>query len=102
MVCFEKDGMNFTVDENAATSYERNGWARVPIGGVPSVTSKMNIGKKETVKEEFTEEKKYTKTEINRMKTEELKKLAESLEIKVTEESTGEKLKSEIISELKL
>ena len=46
--------------------------------------------------------RKYSKSEISRMKTDELKALAPTLGIEVTEESTGAKLKEEIIEKLGL
>ena len=53
-----------------------------------------------TVKKE--EEKKYSKSDISRMSTSDLKTLAPTLGIEVTEESTGAKLKEEIIEKLGL
>ena len=53
-----------------------------------------------TVKKE--EEKKYSKSDISRMSTADLKALAPTLGIDVTEESTGAKLKEEIIEKLGL
>ena len=46
--------------------------------------------------------KQYSKSEIQRMSTENLKTLAPTLGIDVTEESTGAKLKEEIIARLGL
>ena len=48
------------------------------------------------------EEKKYSKSDISRMSTADLKTLAPTLGIEVTEESTGAKLKEEIIAKLGL
>lgn len=48
------------------------------------------------------EEKKYSKSDISRMSTSDLKELAPTLGIEVTEESTGAKLKEEIIAKLDL
>lgn len=55
----------------------------------------------------FAEEKednkrKYSKSEISRMSTDDLKAFAPTLGIDVTEESTGAKLKEEIIEKLGL
>lgn len=44
----------------------------------------------------------FTKTEINRMSVDDLKILAPTLGIEVTEESTGAKIKEEIIEKLGL
>ena len=48
------------------------------------------------------EEKQYSRSEISRMSTADLKELAPTLGIEVTEESTGAKLKEEIIAKLGL
>lgn len=48
------------------------------------------------------EEKQYSRSEISRMSTADLKALAPTLGIEVTEESTGAKLKEEIIEKLGL
>ena len=53
----------------------------------------------DTVKKE---EKTYSKSDISRMSTADLKTLAPTLGIEVTEESTGAKLKEEIIAKLGL
>lgn len=47
-------------------------------------------------------EKPYTKTDISRMSASDLKELAPKFGIEVTEESTGAKLKEEIIAKLGL
>ena len=52
--------------------------------------------------EEQKQEKQYTKSEISRMSTADLKALAPTLGIEVTEESTGAKLKKEIVEKLGL
>ena len=52
--------------------------------------------------EEQKQEKQYTKTDITHMSTADLKTLAPTLGIEVTEESTGAKLKEEIIEKLGL
>ena len=52
--------------------------------------------------EEQNQEKQYTKSDISRMSTADLKMLAPTLGIEVTEESTGAKLKEEIIEKLGL
>ena len=48
------------------------------------------------------EEKQYSRSEISRMSTADLKALAPTLGIEVTDESTGAKLKEEIIAKLGL
>ena len=62
---------------------------------VKAVEKTANTFKKE-------EEKKYSKSDISRMSTADLKTLAPTLGIEVTEESTGAKLKEEIIEKLGL
>lgn len=52
--------------------------------------------------EEQKQGKQYTKSEISRMSTADLKTLAPTLGIEVTEESTGAKLKEEIVAKLGL
>ena len=52
--------------------------------------------------EEQKQEKQYTKSDITHMSTADLKTLAPTLGIEVTEESTGAKLKEEIIAKLGL
>ena len=47
-------------------------------------------------------EKQYTKSDISRLSTADLKTLAPTLGIEVTEESTGAKLKEEIVAKLGL
>lgn len=48
------------------------------------------------------QEKSYSKSDISRMSTADLKTIAPTLGIEVTEESTGAKLKEEIIAKLGL
>ena len=48
------------------------------------------------------EEKQYSRSEISRMSSADLKALAPTLGIEVTDESTGAKLKEEIIAKLGL
>ena len=55
----------------------------------------------ETVTEK-SDVKQYSKSDISRMSTADLKALAPILGIEVTEESTGAKLKEEIIEKLEL
>ena len=55
-----------------------------------------------TKEEHKVDGKQYSKSEIQRMSTADLKTLAPTLGIDVTEESTGAKLKEEIIARLGL
>ena len=66
---------------------------------VKSVTKTADIPHEQ---EEQKQGKQYTKSEISRMSTADLKALAPTLGIEVTEESTGAKLKEEIIAKLGL
>lgn len=70
-----------------ASAFIRNGWS---------------LTDKNTTKVDVKEEKKYSKSDISRMSTAALKTLASTLGIEVTEESTGAKLKEEIIAKLGL
>lgn len=73
-------------DKNQLAAFLNNGWAKV-----------------ETAKEiPETPAKQYSKSEILHMSTTDLKKFAPALGIDVTEESTGAKLKEEIIAKLGL
>lgn len=101
MVCFRKDGMTMTVSENAATSFERNGWVRQPVNGAPVCDDAADVVA-EDKKEETLAGPAYTKTDISRMNLDNLKTLAAELGIEVTEESTGNKLKPAIIEKLGL
>lgn len=104
-----KDGVKMAVqDGNHLAAFLNNGW--VMVGSeLSQVANKANAevterAAKETSGSVATEdsEKKYTKSEIQRMSTADLKALAPTLGIEVTEESTGAKLKEEIIAKLGL
>lgn len=66
---------------------------------VKAVKKTADVPKK---REEQKQEKQYTRSDISRMSTADLKALAPTLGIDVTEESTGAKLKEEIIAKLGL
>ena len=66
---------------------------------VKAVKKTADISNKQ---EEQKQEKQYTKSDITHMSTADLKTLAPTLGIEVTEESTGAKLKEEIIAKLGL
>ena len=70
-----------------ASAFIRNGWTRTE--------SEKNVTNNSTVKQ-------YSRSDISRMSTADLKTLAPTLGIEVTEESTGAKLKEEIIEKLGL
>ena len=77
-----------------------------PDGSVNAYDENGNVVEKvdaETVKELQEEAgKQFSKSEITRMSTADLKALAPTLGIEVAEESTGAKLKEEIIAKLGL
>ena len=104
-----KDGVKMAVqDANQLDAFLNNGWAMIG-SELSQVANKANAEVTEraaketsgTVTTEYSE-KKYTKSEIQRMSTADLKALAPNLGIEVTEESTGAKLKEEIIAKLDL
>lgn len=63
---------------------------------------KIEVEAESKDEDEVETKTKYTKTEINRMSTADLKELAPTLGIEVTEESTGADLKKGIIEALGL
>ena len=83
-----------------ASAFIRNGWGVVQ----EEVNEEANNVKedKEDEKPKAEDEYRYSKSEISRMSTADLKALAPTLGIEVTEESTGAKLKEEIIAKLGL
>lgn len=89
MTVLVKDEIRMTVrDGNHLAAFLNNGW-------------KVADSQK-AEKPEGNTEKQYTKSDISRMSTADLKALAPTLGIEVTEESTGAKLKEEIIAKLGL
>lgn len=85
-------------DGNQLAAFLNNGWKIAE-------EKKSTIAVPENVEKSIAEgntDKEYTKSEISRMKTDDLKALAPTLGIEVTEESTGAKLKEEIIAKLGL
>ena len=84
------DGALDTNPDGSVNAYDENG----------NVVGKVDA---ETVKElQEQAGKQFSKSEISRMSTADLKTLAPTLGIEVTEESTGAKLKEEIIAKLGL
>lgn len=84
-----KDGVRMAArDGNQLAAFLNNGWSVVDTA--------------EKTEDTETSLKQYSKSEIQRMSTAELKTLAPTLGIDVTEESTGAKLKEEIIAKLGL
>ena len=89
MTVLVKDGIRMAVrDGNHLAAFLNNGW-------------KVADSQK-AEKPEENAVKQYSKSDISRMSTADLKTLAPTLEIEVTEESTGAKLKEEIVAKLGL
>ena len=89
MTVLVKDGIRMAVrDGNHLAAFLNNGW-------------KVDDSKK-AEKPEENAVKQYSKSDISRMSTADLKTLAPTLGIEVMEESTGAKLKEEIIEKLGL
>ena len=95
MVRLMKGSVIMDVNEDIASVFKENGYVEVAEKSAVS----------QPAMEEKTEDVKstdYTKSDILRMKTEDLKVLAVQLGFEVTEESTGKALKEEIVSKLAL
>lgn len=85
MIKLRRDNLTMEVGTDVqASAFIRNGWERIEVAQTKSV------------------ENQYSKSDISRMSTADLKTLAPTLGIDVTEESTGAKLKEEIIEKLGL
>lgn len=94
-----KNGIRMAArDGNQLAAFLNNGW-KIAEEKKSTITASQNV---ETTITEENPDKEYTKSEISRMKTDDLKALAPTLGIEVTEESTGAKLKEEIIAKLGL
>lgn len=94
-----KNGIRMAArDGNQLAAFLNNGW-KIAEEKKSAIAAPQN---KETTSAEGNINKEYTKSEISRMKTDDLKALAPTLGIEVTEESTGAKLKEEIIAKLGL
>ena len=111
MALLVKNGVKFSVrDANHLSAFLNNGW-------VVDDSTKETENDSDEVKTDNTEgsdtdntedtdtdntTKQYSKSDITHMSTADLKTLAPTLGIEVTEESTGAKLKEEIIAKLGL
>ena len=111
MALLVKNGVKFSVrDANHLSAFLNNGW-------VVDDSTKETENDSDEVKTDNTEDtdadntedtdadnttKQYSKSDITHMSTADLKTLAPTLGIEVTEESTGAKLKEEIIAKLGL
>lgn len=103
MALLTKSGVRFSVrDANHLSAFLNNGW--VVDDSANGTVKEPDDVKSNDAEDTDTEntEKQYSKSEISRMSTADLKALAPTLGIEVTEESTGAKLKEEIIAKLGL
>ena len=103
MALLVKNGVRFSVrDKNHLSAFLNNGW--VVDDSANGTEKEPDDVKSDDAEDTGTEnaEKQYTKSDISRMSTADLKTLAPTLGIEVTEESTGAKLKEEIIAKLGL
>ena len=103
MALLTKNGVKFSVrDANHLSAFLNNGW--VVDDSAKEAEKDSDEAGTESWEDKDVEnvEKQYTKSDISRMSTADLKSLAPTLGIEVTEESTGAKLKEEIIAKLGL
>ena len=103
MALLTKDGVRFSVrDKNHLSAFLNNGWVvDNPTQKAEKEPDDSNSEKHEDADAENAG-KQYTKSDITHMSTADLKTLAPTLGIEVTEESTGAKLKEEIVAKLGL
>lgn len=93
MIKLEKNGRTMEARTDVqASAFIHNGWKKVDVEN-PS-TENQSDG--------TNENKEYKKSDISRMNKETLKELATKIGVEFTEETTGEKLKEEIIAKLGL
>ena len=103
MALLTKDGVRFSVrDKNHLSAFLNNGW--IVDNSTQKAEKEPDDSNSENHEDADAEnaEKQYTKSDITHMSTADLKTLAPTLGIEVTEESTGAKLKEEIIAKLGL
>ena len=100
MALLVKNGVRFSVrDKNHLSAFLNNGWI---VSDSATETGKDSVDSNSENHEDANAGKQYTKSDITHMSTADLKTLAPTLGIEVTEESTGAKLKEEIIAKLGL
>lgn len=104
MIKLEKDGVIMVVSEDMANLFKKEGYREKaagvkPVAPVLPVVEMEETESHDNVKEN---EKQYQRSEITRMSTADLKEVAKSLGLEVTEESTGKILKEQIIEKLGL
>ena len=103
MALLVKNGVRFSVrDKNHLSAFLNNGW--VVDNSTQEAEEEPDDSNSENHEDADAEnaEKQYTKSDITHMSTADLKTLAPTLGIEVAEESTGAKLKEEIIAKLGL
>lgn len=96
-----KNGIRMAArDSNQLAAFLNNGWkVEETKEAIPAVPLSAEYSSAESDEEKKVQ---YTKSGISRMSTADLKALAPTLGITVTEESTGARLKEEIIVKLGL
>lgn len=104
MIKLEKDGVIMVVSEDMANLFKKEGYREKaadvkPVAPVPLV---VETESHDEVKDEKEDQKQYSRSEIMRMSTADLKETATSIGIEVTEESTGKALKEQIVAKLGL
>lgn len=102
MIKLEKDGVIMVVSEDMANLFKKEGYREKaadvkPVAPVPPVETESH-----DEVEEKEDQKQYSRSEIMRMSTADLKATAISIGIEVTEESTGKALKEQIVAKLGL
>ena len=108
MALLVKNGVRFSVrDKNHLSAFLNNGWvvdnSTQEAEEEPDDSNSENHEDADAENHEDADAgKQYTKSDITHMSTADLKTLAPTLGIEVTEESTGAKLKEEIIAKLGL
>ena len=103
MALLIKDGVRFSVrDKNHLSAFLNNGWIVSDSATETGKDSDDSNSENHEDADAENAEKQYTKSDITHMSTADLKTLAPTLGIEVTEESTGAKLKEEIIAKLGL
>lgn len=108
MVCYEKDGVTMIVNESMGRIFESCGYQKVensaaaPLSAEIPNTDPVLADNPEDTESKEEKQKKYSRSEITRMSTADLKELAKSLGMEVTEESTGKALKEQILEKLGL
>ncbi len=104
MIKLEKDGVIMVVSEDMANLFKKEGYREKAAGVKPVAPVLPVVEMEETESHDNVKENEmqYQRSEITRMSTADLKEVAKSLGLEVTEESTGKILKEQIIEKLGL